>query len=242
MPTVPSRGPYGYRDYQRQENWDGAPITSGLVHLEPGKEFTENLVPETDVSRYASVQGIMTCTEGEVLVVVEWLSEPTGGTGVGRREFWMRANRGNVAFYRFSNQGPGMYISIAGKAAKNKFAGTCIATNRVPVTEVTARSEQVHSAGSVYKANEQKEFLITELATGTAHVVLNASAGKACNVGLLWITPAGAELYLGFVNLVAEIGNLPTTGEIHVPLGPLRVVVTNGPNEQTIQSQVNIAP
>jgi hypothetical protein len=240
MPVTPSRGPRGYPDFQRTENWDG-PIVTELVEetIPEGKVKGTGLF---DCSRYAATSGYVEMTAGSMFCVAEWYTAEAGGALIGKRAWKMTPTAGSKGTLRLTNLGPWCGITfhalVGGCTVKYAFQ----LTNRLPTQEAIPETEQIHRNSSVYKAAEQKVFKLTELATGTAHVVIDGLGGHAANIELLGENASAEEYPLGYVNMTTEIGALPTVGEIHVPLAPLTVVVSNGGNEQTLQTQVIVAP
>jgi hypothetical protein len=240
MAEAPSRGPRGYPDFQRVENWDGpefVPLTSPVIpELKP---FATGYV---DCSRYSATALQIEVFLGTVKCEVEWSSEP-GFTGrIGAKTWRMAFGTGGSGYLRLTNLGPFVNLIIHSVGAEAAVHLHAIFTNRVPTQEAIPVSEQILKNTSVYKAGETKIIGVEELATGTAHVILSGFAGTACNVSTVGINLAGEERFLGFTNFVTGIGPLPTLGEFHLPLQPWYAKIQNGPGEQEIAFQVLVSP
>lgn len=240
MPTAPSRGPRGYPDFQRVENWDGTEIIPAKSF--PVKEAEVIGTELIDVSRFTAVALTAECSEGEVLVQAEWWATVAEEGLLGLKQWRMGAACGRFGYFRISNLGPFFRLRIKGIAAKSNFIWESITTNRQPIQEAVPKQEVLATFADVLGINGEATHKVLEMASGTLHLVVSATVGEPCRAESLIHNAAGQLITNGGVSLVAGLGTAPTVGEMRLPVAPLEVAVVNGAKAQTVVTTVLVAP
>jgi hypothetical protein len=233
-------GPRGYRDDQREENYDG-PILESFQGLKLNEGVEKTLGPY-DVSRYAAVAinaGIFGGS-GRVRIELVWKASTTSSVVLAERSFLLKGNIGAGGQLRISNLGPALTIRIFAGETVPSLSFTVLPTNRLPTQEAVPIMP-VLASGSVALA-KGAEFGIhpTDLASGTLRVGVQGDLDGFIQVKADVLTPENVLAQIAADQFTeAEIGG---TLEAYVPPLPLAIGIVNLGPEQTINYGVTVQP
>lgn len=236
--TEVSRGPGGYPDYQRVENYDG-PVVLNRKELKVAKGVVKGLGP-FDVSRYAAVKLNIECTLGVGILKLSYGTLEGGAAFIGVREIIVSAELAREAVLEIPNLGPELTVEWFGLAASNTVLVTAVPTNRQ--VNGTAVFPGVLLLQSVAKPKAAGEVAVAPgfIATGTVRLFVATEGLGTPNVFITVLDATGTIREIS--RFAGEVGKSFIVGEFYLPPSPLRLVFTNGITEQNVTIQATLQP
>jgi hypothetical protein len=230
-----SRGPAGYPDYQRVENYDGPPFLS--KHAVKLAALTVEEFTKLDVSRYTATALTAEITKGLLQIYITWWANEAETVLLGQKEYLVTATAGEVGVLRITNLGPFMRIQF--KAIKEEAVATVSAssTNRQPTQEAIPSSSVLLNSLKAYAANEERTFSLPELVSGPIRVQLDNKASHPCAVFVEAINTIGEQIAIAAAEQL-EAGKRFLVLELSAPALPLRFTVVSVGEAQEILTSV----
>lgn len=234
--AVGSRGPRGYPDYQRVENWDGpAVFTRQQVNITAGGEGEYETF---ETSRYAQLGVTMEAIIGKMTINFQFLTAKTGGATLGVKSYCMNPQVGRCNL-RVPVLGP--YCRITVKATievASKLLTTVIPTNRLAPQEAIPRNNLLLNTVLSYEAAQKRSFVIPELASGKATCRFSNSGANGASLLASSEVPENLVVPLAQANFLA--GETFQEVELYIPPYPITVEIANGAIAQAIGLQILI--
>lgn len=100
----------GYPDGQRLQNWDSPTFYSIINQRVPAQVQS----PIGDVSRYASVEGVVGVGIAQAFLTFQWYGDAQGNLVLGTRQFNLDPNINQAGQFLIPNMGPFLQVSISG--------------------------------------------------------------------------------------------------------------------------------
>jgi len=233
----PTRGPRGYPDYQRVENWDGPRLIKESEERLPGEKVESALI---EVSRYSAIAVPAFCEKGNVNLICTWTNASVKEV-IATREFAFSKSIGSKAQLRIPNLGPYMFFTM-------KFVGgeaglltiEVFGTNRQSPESIPGKAI-LHHVKRKYKASEEQTYNLTEYVSGKVGVAVRSFGGKAITFLLYTIDNEGNNVLLGAIQANSEHSQV--YAEVGVPTAPLWALAINtSEGEQEVETTITALP
>lgn len=225
-----SRGPRGYPDYQRVENYDGEQILKER-ELKTFKGVVTGIGP-FDVSRYAAIKVRAECITGAGILKLSYGTEEGGAAFIGKKEIVMTSTTGATAVLEIQNLGPELTVEWEALTEPGTVKVTVVPTNRNIVQMAVPSQDVLLHIQPKLKAKSFTEFPVTPLATGTGHLTIESGTPAGVFGRILGILEPGKFVLLGGLSM--EAGHDIASVEALIPPIPIVIGITNGELEQEL--------
>lgn len=222
MPTL-GAGPRGYKDWQREENWDGPFVVQQSAVAHSGA-FTTAMA---QASRYGYLMGLVNVEEHSVLMTAEWFADVAGTEPLGHRNIVLNAAAVTPAQLHLTNLGPFVRLTFtpSGGEPTYKLTGRLFLTNRLTLPELSSANPVLANGGITFGGAGELLWQQGIYFAGPVEALVFAEGASVAYLRIMATTELGVEEEVDRV--VAPAGDL-VVQRVVFPLSAVNLKVVSG--------------